>query len=109
MTGQNDAEPHAVTVGSLSSLMLQVQRVLASLALMPVKGPYSLQNLMNPMRKSSKLALKSFHSCKMAGSGAVLMGCGCCVSSSTGRSMMVALERGREVLVGFPCRKFGGS
>jgi len=103
---QRNSGPPAVAAWLSSPSTLQVQTVLALLAGMSVEGPYLLQNLANPMRKLSNPALKSFHSCKVAGSGVVLMGCRCQMSLSTGRLMMAALERGGEVLVGLPQRNF---
>jgi len=52
------------------------------------------------------LVLKSFHSCKKVGSGAVVIGCGWQSSLLTGRLTIASVERCEEVLVGPSHRKF---
>jgi len=105
---QINSGPPAGTVRLSSSSMLQVRMMLAALAWVLVEGPYLSWNLANSRKNLSKPTLILFHSCKEASLGAVSVGCGCWMSSST-LLMTVALKRGEEVLVWLPLRNFEGS
>jgi len=101
MTRRNSGVPQLFAVRSLSSILC-----VGGLA---SGRPRSLWNLANPTRNLLKSAWNVLNSCSRFKLGAVSLGCGGLLASSTSMSTTAALGSKGEILVGFPHRIFAAS